>query len=271
MDYDKTFEEELAQILTDYRNQSWTDPATGLQRAPLDTSVGSLVFIKAAVLAAAKWGLHHHQKQIGRQIFADDADTAELEHHCYLRGITRQAEESDSALLGRYLADLRAPEAGGNQSDYARWATQVAGVAAAWCLPLGNGFGTVDVLVLADADLTGSEIPDQDLLDAVHAYIHARNPAELHADDLRVMAPYVITQDVTMTIGGAADPDEVAGDITAYMETMTPGQDLHPTRLAAFAIVLGEEGADVTLPAAVVTAGDHQVIRPGVISVTVVA
>ncbi|KJS29552.1 MAG: hypothetical protein VR64_20595 [Desulfatitalea sp. BRH_c12] len=270
MAWDKSFDEELAQILTDYRNQSWIDPDTGQILAPPDTSIGSLVFISAAVLASAKWGLHRHQSWIARQIFADTADSANLEHWCWTRGIYRNAGESDASLLARYLIAIREPAAGGNRTDYVRWALEVATVAAAWCIPLGNGPGTIDVLILAAADATGSEIPDQALLDAVHTYIDARNPAEMHADDLRVMAPFVVIQDVTMTIAGtAADPAEVAADITAYLAGMTPGQDLHPTRLAAFAIAAGEDSAEVATPAAPVATTEYQVIRPGVITVTV--
>ena len=161
MDYEKTFDEELAQILTDYRNQSWTDPETGQPMAPVDISQGSLVFIKSAALASAKWGLHQHQQWVARQIFADTADTAKLEHWCWLRGIYREAGETDAELLARLLADLREPPAGGNQADYVRWALEVENVAAAWCSPLGNGVGTVDVLILADAAATGSETPSQ--------------------------------------------------------------------------------------------------------------
>lgn len=269
MNFEKTFEEELNAILTDYRNQPWVDPETGQQMAPIDTSVGSMVFLKAVALASAKWGLHRHQAWIAKQIYADDAETANLEHHCYLRGIYRNAGESNSSLLSRLLADLREPEAGGNAADYSRWAKQVENVSTAWSYPLGNGFGTVDVLILADSAATGSEIPDQTLLDAVHAHIHALNPAEMAADDLRILAPTVITQDVTMTISGIASTDEVETDIYAYMSTMTPGQGLHPTRLASFAIALGESGADVSTPSAPVTAGDYQVIRPGNIIVAV--
>lgn len=339
MEYQKTFDEELEQILTDYRNQSWIDPETGQPLAPLDTAQGSLVFIKASVLASAKWGLHQHQSWIARQIFPDLADSAKLEHHCWLRGIYRQAGETDAELLERLLTDLREPAAGGNQADYVRWAKQVDNVASAWCVPLGNGIGTVDVLILADAGATGAESPsthtglsgttdgveenalvdsaatfitagvavgdiaknstqgtqavvtalasetqltlDSDIFAGgedyeivslarqVHDYISALMPCEMHADDLRILAPTILVQDVTMTIPGAADPEEIAADITAFMNTMTPGQSLYVTRLVAFAIVAGEEIATVTTPADTVTATASQVIRPGVIDVSI--
>jgi len=269
MNFLKTFDEELAQILTDYRNQSWTDPETGETLAPLDISQGSMVFVDAAPLASAKWGLHRHQAWIADQMFADKAATVNLEHWCWLRGITRQAGETDAELLARLLADLRNPPAGGNAADYPRWALEVENVDAAWCVPLGNGAGTVDVLILADAAQTGSEIPDSALLEAVHAHIIALCPCEMHPDDLRVLAPAVITQDVEIGISGAADDDELAADIAAFMAAMEPGQTLYTGRLVALAIALGEETATVTTPAANVPAAAGQVIRPGTITVTV--
>jgi len=270
MEFERTFDEELAQILTDYRNQSWTDPETGETMAPLDISQGSMAFIKGAVLASAKWGLHRHQAFIARQMFADTADTANLEHWCWLRGISRGAGETDAELLARLLADLRDPPAGGNRADYVRWAMEVENVDAAWCNPIGNGAGTVDVLILADADATGSETPDSALLDAVHAYIIALCPCEMHPDDLRILAPAVITQDVEIGISGVADDDELAADIEAFMAYMEPGQTLYTSRLIALAIALGEESATVAVPAANVSAGAGQVIRPGTITVTVI-
>ncbi len=268
MEFERTFDEELAQILTDYRNQSWTDPETGETLAPIDISQGSMAFVKAVPLASAKWGLHRHQAWIARQIFADTADTAYLEHWCWTRGIHRQAGETDAELLARLLADLREPPAGGNRADYVRWAMEVTDVAAAWCVPLGNGVGTVDVLILADAAQTGSEIPDSAMLEAVHEHIMALCPCEMHPDDLRVLAPVVIDQDVTMVISDEDNAASLASDIEAYLTSMEPGQTLYLSRLMAFAVGVGEETVEITTPVADVTPAAGQVIRPGTIDVT---
>lgn len=268
MNFEKTVAEEIEQILTDYRNQSWIDPETG-ETYTVDTSQGSLVFIKASVLGAVKWGLHRHQKWIKKQIFADEADTENLEHWCWTRGIYRETGESNADLLDRFLADLQDPPAGGNEADYVRWAKEVDGVGSAWCVPCGNGAGTVDVLISADEEETGSEEPTEDLLDEVHAYIDELNPAEMTEDDLRVFAPTIITQDVVMTIpGDEADPDDVAADIEAFMETMEPGQGLYLSKLTSFAINAGETSAAITTPAANVIPGQNQIIRPGDIDVS---
>lgn len=256
--FEKNFDQLLDEILTDYRNQF----------PEADSSQGSLIFIKSACLASAVWGIHKHQAWLGDQIFPDTASVANMEHAAWLRGVLRKAGESDADLLDRLLADLREPAAGGNKADYVAWAKQVANVAAAWSYPLGNGMGTVDVLVLANETLTGSEIPDQALLDEVHAYIAELMPAEMHSDDLRVLAPAVLEQDVSMTVSGDVDPAVVAASITAYMAAMIPGQVLYLPMLSAIAINDGAINAPVTSPAANVVPGDYQMIRPGVTDVT---
>jgi len=149
MDFLKDFEALLAAILTDYRNQY---PDT-------DLSEGSLIYIKSACLASALWGLYKYQDWIARQIFPDTADTAQLEHHAWLYEITRKTAETDSDLLTRVLEYMRNPPAGGNKLDYERWAETINGVDQAFCIPLGQGLCSVDVIVIASQDYTGSEIP----------------------------------------------------------------------------------------------------------------
>jgi uncharacterized phage protein gp47/JayE len=149
MPYRKTFDELLDGILTDYRNQF----------PDADTSQGSLIFIKSACLASALWGLYHYQQWISRQIFPDTAATENLEHHAWVRGLSRTYGETDAALLSRLLEYIRRPPAGGNRYDYVKWATAVDNVAQAWCYPLAQGLGTVDVVILANETTTGSEIP----------------------------------------------------------------------------------------------------------------
>ena len=149
MGFQKSFDELLDAILTDYRNQF----------PEADTSQGSLIFIKSACLASALWGIYEYQNWISRQIFPDTADSEYMEHHAWVRGVSRRAEESDEALLARLLDYIRRPPAGGNKNDYEQWALDLAYVAAAWCYPLGQGLGTVDVVLLSDPATTGSEIP----------------------------------------------------------------------------------------------------------------
>lgn len=149
MNFQKDFDTLFRQILQDWQNQN----------PDADLSRGSLIYMKSACLASALWGLYKYQDWIARQIFPDTADTANLEHHAWTRAITRLAAESDAELLARLLDDIRRPPAGGNQYDYVKWARSIDGVARAYCVPLANGLGTVDVIILADEAVTGSEIP----------------------------------------------------------------------------------------------------------------
>lgn len=147
--FQKSFDELLDAILTDYRNQF----------PEADTSQGSLIFIKSAVQASALWGIYKYQEWIGNQIFPDTAETEFLEHHAWVRGLSRVIGETDAELLTRLLDYIRRPPAGGNKYDYVKWALSLDYVSQAWCFPLGQGLGTVDVVILADADTTGSEVP----------------------------------------------------------------------------------------------------------------
>ncbi|MDH5298117.1 MAG: baseplate J/gp47 family protein [Desulfobulbaceae bacterium] len=252
-----TFDELLDQILTDYRN---------LLDESVDTSEGSLVFIRSAVLAAAAWGILRHQEHIAKQIFPDTATEQNLEHHGWLRAIDRKQGESAADYLGRVLDNLRQPPAGGNRYDYVKWAKEITNVTRAYSYPLAQGAESVDVVILADEAATGSEIPTQELLDEVAAYIDDVRP--VGARYVRVLAPTVEPQDVTMTVyGSGVDTAEIQADIEAYLDTFEPDQKLYLSQLVTIASNGGAENAEVSVPAATVTPQPYGMLRPGVISV----
>ena len=56
--------------------------------------------------------------------------------------------EADGALRARILARFATPPLGGAANDYVAWATAVSGIAAAYCYPMRQGLGTVDVAAL---------------------------------------------------------------------------------------------------------------------------
>ncbi len=255
MAFEMTFDELLNAILTDYRNQF---PGA-------DTSKGSLIFIRASALASSLWGLHQHVAWVARQAFPDTADVEALEHHCWVRGISRRAGESDADLLARLLDYLRRPPAGGNKYDYVKWALTITNVKAAYAIPLAQGVGTVDVVIVADKDTTGSDIPTQALLDEVKTYIDDVRPVT--AKYTRVLPPTILLQDVTLTVAGAAaNKLQIIADVTAYLNTMVPGQTLYRSQLANIALINGADDAVVNVPAANVVPTATQMIRPGVIS-----
>lgn len=154
MDFQKDFDELFNNLLIDYKNQ--------LPEA--DISQGSLIYIKSACLASALWGLYKYQDYIAKQIFPDTADSENLDHHGWVRGLTRKPEESDADYLARLLDYIRRPPAGGNQYDYVKWALEITNVTAAYCYPIAQGLGTVDVVITADETATGSEVPSSHAL-----------------------------------------------------------------------------------------------------------
>ena len=250
-----TYDELLQAILTDYLNQF----------PGVDTSKGSLVYVKSAAIASAFWGLYQHQRWIADQAFPDTADTENLEHHAWVRGITRKANETDADLLARLLEYIRRPPAGGNKNDYVKWALEVTNVKAAYCVPLGQGVGSVDVVIVADPS-TGSEIPNEALIAEVWAYIDERRPVT--AKYTRVLAPEIVLQDIDIAGTGAAfNAVQTALDITAYLGAFVPGQPLYRSQLGNFAIVNGADDVLVGIPETNVVPAAMQIIRPGVVNV----
>ena len=257
MSFQKDFDQLLNDILTDYTNQF----------PGVDISQGSLIFIRSACLASALWGLYQQQDYIARQIFPDSSDTANLEHHAWLRGVTRVVGETDAELLTRLLEVIRRAPAGGNKYDYIRWAKSIDNVAGAWCYPLAQGDGTVDVVITADLAATGSEIPSAPLLAQVLAYINDVRPVT-HSQ-VRVLAPTIDVTAVTMdATGDNISLTEIASEVTALLNSLAPNQTLYKAQLVAIAIQLGAVNVTVSVPAADVVPATNHMIRPGVISVT---
>jgi uncharacterized phage protein gp47/JayE len=252
----KSFDQILNQILVDYRGQF----------PDADTSKGTILYIRAACTASALWGIYRYQAWISDQIFPDTADPENMEHHAYINGIDRKVDESDASLLSRDLDDRRRPPAGGNQYDYEKWARAVDGVADAWSVPLGQGLGSVDVVITADNE-TG--VPDQDLIDVVTDYIDERRPAGMRY--LRVLAPVDVSVDITLAYEGDVEEAVIEDDVAAYLAGFGPGDDLVISQLTKYLI----EGNDLTdvptplsAPATNVSVTDYQRIVAGTISAT---
>jgi len=328
MSFEKDFDDLFAGILRDWQNQF----------PEADLSKGSLIYLKVACLASTLWGIYKYQDWIARQIFPDTAETAQLEHHAWVRGLSRKTGETDEELLNRLLDYIRRPPAGGNQYDYIKWALSIDGVEKAWCFPLAQGLGTVDVVITADADATGSEIPsghamtgtatsltESKLVDSAADFTASGDPVRIgdivvnddlateaavtaidsatqltlaadiftatgqaytiqsliaqvrdYIDDVRpvtastvrVLAPTISAQDVTVTVSGSGvDKAAIAAEITAILNAMTPGETLYRSRLIAAAIQEGATNAVVDLPAADVVPDTYEMIRPGTIAV----
>ena len=254
------FDTILNGILTDWQNQF----------PDADTSKGSLIFIKSACLASALWGLSKKDDWVAKQIFPDTADLDYLIHHGAVRGLPIKPGELQSDYITRLLAYLQQPPAGGNAADYITWAEEVAGVKSAYCVPMGQGYGTVDIIIVADPTLNGgSEIPTQVLLDAVFAFIDPLRPVT--AKWIRVLAVVLYNganTDVTMATTGNCNKIQTQADITSYMSALTPGQPLYLSQLINLALKNGATNATISAPAADIIPDAYHMVRPGVINVT---
>lgn len=99
--------------------------------------------------------------------------------------------ESDASLLAVLLDYMRTPPAGGTAADYRRWALSVPGVAEARVYPLRQGAGTVDVVIVGE-----DGIPGTDIVAACQAKIDAERPCTAKA--ATVYAPVALSVDVTL-------------------------------------------------------------------------
>jgi uncharacterized phage protein gp47/JayE len=261
--FDKSFNDLLNAILTDYRNQVDGDGKA------IDTAEGSEAFIRAACHASALWGLYRMQNYIADQIFPDSSDAANLQHHAWLHAVEPTYQETPEALLSRLIAIMRRPPAGGNRYDYVQWALSIDNVAGAWCFPLARGDGTVDVVIMANKTTTGSEIPAQGLMDQVKAYIDDVRPVGAGDDSVHIIAPTITTQAVTMTVAGEdVDLTVVTDEITTFINSLVPDQVLYRSQLLAIAVNNGAVNATISTPATDVTPTTHHMLRPGAINVT---
>lgn len=276
MSFLKDVDDILNEILTSYQNQL----------PDVDRSKGTLVFIKSACLASMLWGLYKYQDYIARQIFPDTADTAFLEKHAARRGLTRLPGETDASLLGRLLAVLRQPPAGGNKSDWELWAlqglyTHDAGLNTEWienvktaiCYPNARGIGTVNIGITSDRSETGyEEIATADLISAVSTIVEANRP--ITAFDFQVIGATRKTSDVTMVVPGlsAGDQELIRSDIEAFMKSLPIGKTLYRAQLISIAIDRGADTVTLSTPASDVTVltgpTTYERIWPGTITIS---
>ena len=246
MGFQKEFDTLLAAILVDWGNQLFTDE-NGNAITP-DLSKGSLIYIKSACLASALWGIYKYQDWIASQIFPDTAETEFLEHHAWVRGLSRTVGETDAELLTRLLDYIRRPPAGGNKYDYVKWALAIDSVEKAWCFPLGQGLGTVDVVILADATSTGSEIPSSHaltgtstgatankLIDSAADFTDAENPVRIGdvvKNDTRSMQAVItavdsatqltLDTDIFTTVGDTYTLKSLTVQVKEYIDDVRP-------------------------------------------------
>lgn len=276
MPFQKEFDDLFQGILTDWQNQF----------PEADLSKGSLIHIKSACLASALWGIYKYQGWIAAQIFPDTAETEFLEHHAWVRGLSRTVGETDAELLTRLLDYIRHPPAGGNKYDYVKWALAIDYVETAWCFPLAQGLGTVDVVILADKTSTGSEIPSSHaltgtstgatankLIDSAADFTDAENPVRIGdvvKNDTRSTQAVVtavdsatqltLDSDIFTTVGDTYALKSLIVQVKEYIDNVRPTtasviRVLPPTATAqAVTMVVSGTGVDKTAIITAITA-----------------
>lgn len=125
----------------------------------IDVSKGSPAYLHAAENASVQWGLRQDILKVYKNAFPDTGDTLSIERWAYLRGLQFKSIETPAELLDRVLNNIQKPPAGGNKNDYIQWALKVRNVKKAFSYPLVFGLGSMGVILLADIEATGGEIP----------------------------------------------------------------------------------------------------------------
>ena len=70
-------------------------------------------------------------------------------------------EENDDAMRARFYEKVRLPATSGNAYHYQQWALEVPGVGAAKVIPLGDGPGTVTILVVDSNKAVSPTLPEK--------------------------------------------------------------------------------------------------------------
>lgn len=131
-------------------------------------------------------------------------------------------DETDASLLARLLEVIRRPAAGGNKYDYHRWAVEVPGVTEAYVYPLRRGYGTVDVVIVAN-----NSMPSEETIKATQVHIDDVRPVT--AKNTLVLAPEEVITDVSVKVklsGLSLDEarKQITTAITDYFNRLAPGE-----------------------------------------------
>lgn len=168
--------------------------------------------------------------------------------------------EQDGAFKRRYLAVFAEPQAGGNQSDYVRWALQVEGITAAFCYPNRAGIGSVDVVAFHTGSGSDRSL-DADERDALLLYLQDElAPSQVGGTGgpLRVLETLDDEQDVEVliTIDDEWDWDDSVAPIVDSVDSAArsitftldrPGSMKAGDRIVIKGIASAQDGAPLVI------------------------
>jgi uncharacterized phage protein gp47/JayE len=133
----------------------------------------------------------------------------------------------------------------------------------AFSYPLADGDGTVSLLIISSLF---QGVPSAALLSKVISNVSNSMPADLPIENVTIIGPTIVTQDVTATGIGIYDTVSAYNEISAYIDSLRPGQTLYRSQIESIIIGAGAESANVNLPVADLTAGRYEMIKSGVIT-----
>jgi len=270
--YSKDYTTILNEILTDYSN---------LDEAP-DTSVGTMTFIFASVLASIAWGLYRFLDWISKQLFVDICSSDNLKKWGAIYGITYTEDDTDATYLNKVLSRLRQAPAGGNKLDFETWALD-----STKCYyvdgddTLYNAYvnviegvdgvdGTVGVYTIINDETLVGEAEEEALRSATENYIESVRPLGLISVTVDSASKTDQAIEIEVVSPETADfsTDDIETAIEDYINILKPGQALYTAKLEAICLDYGAINATVTTPASDVTVDPDEYIRPDGVTIT---
>lgn len=159
-----------------------TVSAYGITRKPATAAVRKMI-TSGAVEIGTRWGINSLVYMVNKALteteYAVICETngtignqysGEMQALSAVSGITATLgdiitagtdEENDDAMRARFYEKVRLPATSGNAYHYQQWALEVPGVGAAKVIPLGDGPGTVTILVVDSNKAVSSTLPEK--------------------------------------------------------------------------------------------------------------
>jgi uncharacterized phage protein gp47/JayE len=243
MAFQRDYNELLNETLTNYRNEFGH---------LYDNQIveGSVLYIKAAGMASAQWGLYQTLGKVADQIFVGTSDRAHLERHAAEYGIVT-AGIPDAQIVDELLAAKRSKMSGGNKYDYAAWAREVTlgdeYITYAAVVPLARGEGTFDVVVVGSKN---EGYASDGICDKIFDHIQSRRPiGSGFSWGMRVCS--AIPEELPITIRGrGANWNQIAAQdaIVAYINTLLPHETLYTSQILSIMHQYGANAPEVVSP-----------------------
>lgn len=202
-------------------------PESGLQfRTTADTTI--VGGVATALAEAAEVGADYNLPAGSiTAMYVNVAGVAHVTNAAAATGGTD--EESDADFYARYHLRRTLPITSGNKNHYITWATEVAGVSYASCVPLWNGNGTVKVII-GGADRGPV---DETIRLACYDHIEAERPIGATVTVVSV-ARREIALAATVTLVAGYSTEDVKNQLTAAVSELLANQPFGETVTVPF-------------------------------------